>query len=140
MSALKWKDHDTDRSVLRIRRPVCDGELVPFTKTEKARVVGVPQILAEALRQHREAVEAEGVSTEPDDLMFPSCVGTSPRSGRISDALRKACKLAGIRILRATFLGVSHRVNAGVIRHKSRKRPARHPCLTGLNLTLQRQL
>lgn len=98
VSALKWKDYDTARSVLRIRRSVCDGELVPFTKTEKARVVGVPQILAGTLDQHRAALLEKGIDGEDEDLMFPSRVGTPLRSGRISDALRAACETAGIRV------------------------------------------
>ena len=98
VSALKWKDWDTEQSVLRIRRSVCAGKLVPFTKTDKARLVGVPHILADTLAKHRAALRESGVPAGDDDLMFPSRVGTPLRSGRISDALRKACKLAGIRV------------------------------------------
>src|SRR5437016_3974084 len=57
-SALKWEDYDERASVLHIRRTVCERELRPLTKTRKARIVGVPDLLREVLRAHREQLMA----------------------------------------------------------------------------------
>jgi integrase len=95
-SALKWEDYDEERRVLRIRRSVCDRKLRPLTKTGKARVVGVPQVLAGVLRKHRAELVGGQHPGLASGLMFPSQRGTPLSSGRISDELRAACRAAGI--------------------------------------------
>ena len=96
LSALKWEDYEVDAHVLRIRRAVSDGQVRSITKTEKARTVGVPEVLAGILRIHRERLIKEQHSGVSSGLMFPSKRGTPLGSGRISDALRACCEKAGI--------------------------------------------
>ncbi len=95
-SALKWEDYDEGTGVLRIRRAVCERELRPVTKTRKARTVGIPEVLVKILREHRERLVREQHPGLASGLMFPSKAGTPLGAGRISDALRAACKKAGI--------------------------------------------
>ena len=95
-SALKWEDHDREARVLRIRRAVSDRQLRPITKTGKSRIVGVPAVLATVLEAHREQLTKRQHPGLASGLMFPSRKGTPLTSGRISDALREACKAAGI--------------------------------------------
>jgi integrase len=97
LSALKWEDHDEQARVLRIRRTVCERELRPLTKTRKARIVGVPDVLREVLRSHREQLVAAQHPGLTSGLMFPSMRGTPLANSRISDALQEACKRAGIK-------------------------------------------
>jgi integrase len=95
-SALKWDDYEEEASVLRVRRSVCERKLRPLTKTGKARIVGVPQVLADVLRAHRELLVREEHPGLRSGLMFPTLRGTPLSSGRISDELQAACKSAGI--------------------------------------------
>jgi integrase len=97
VSALKWEDHDEKARVLRIRRAVCERKLRPVTKTRKARIVGVPDMLNEVLRSHREQLVATQHPGLASGLMFPSNKGTPLASSRISDALQSACKDAGLK-------------------------------------------
>jgi integrase len=96
-SALKWEDHDEQAHVLHIRRTVCERELRPLTKTRKARIVGVPEVLTEVLRRHRERLVAAQHPGLASGLMFPSMKGTPLANSRISAALQDACKEAGIK-------------------------------------------
>jgi integrase len=96
VSALKWDDHDERVRVLRIRRAVCERELRPLTKTGKARIVGVPDLLREVLRAHREQLVAAQHPGLASGLVFPSIKGTPLASSRMSDTLQDACKQAGI--------------------------------------------
>ncbi|HMI91257.1 MAG TPA: tyrosine-type recombinase/integrase [Polyangiales bacterium] len=97
VSALKWEDHDEDSRVLLIRRAVCDRKLRPLTKTRKARIVGVPEALAEVLSSHRERLVAAEHPGLASGLMFPSMKGTPLANSRIWDALQEACQEAGIK-------------------------------------------
>jgi integrase len=96
-TALKWEDYDEANRVLRIRRAVCERELRSMTKTGKARTVGVPELLVQILRKHRERLVKDQHPGLSSGLMFPSNKGTPLSSGRISDALRAACEKAGIK-------------------------------------------
>lgn len=96
-SALKWEDHDEERHVLKIRRSVCERKLRPLTKTRRARIVGVPEVLARILRKHRETMIEQQHPGLSSGLMFPSKVGTPLANSRICDALKVACTDAGIR-------------------------------------------
>ncbi len=95
-TALKWEDYDEADRVLRIRRAVCERELRSITKTGKARTVGVPELLVQLLRKHRERLVKAQHPGLSSGLIFPSERGTPLSAGRISDALRVACKDAGI--------------------------------------------
>ncbi|HEX7479414.1 MAG TPA: site-specific integrase, partial [Polyangiales bacterium] len=95
-SALKWEDYNEQTRVLQIRRSVCERELRPLTKTRKARIVGVPEILVGVLRRHREELVAEQHKGLSSGLMFPSRKGTPLSGGRISDALVRGRTDAGI--------------------------------------------
>ena len=96
VSALKWEDLDEQARVLKIRRTVCERQLRPLTKTRKARIVGVPEVLISLLRCHLEQLVAEQHRGMASGLMFPSLRGTPLGSGRISDALVRARRDAGI--------------------------------------------
>jgi integrase len=74
-----------------------NGKVVPTTKTNKARVVGVPGFLAARLTDYRARLVAEQHPGLSSGLMFPSRAGKPLASSRISDALRAACKAAGIK-------------------------------------------
>jgi integrase len=95
-SALMWDDFDEAKRVLRIRRSVSRGQLRPTTKTGRARVVGVPAILVEKLKEHRRLLLAEQHKGLSSGLMFPSRAGTPLASKSITLALRRALKDAGI--------------------------------------------
>jgi integrase len=96
-SALKWDDHNERARVLHIRRAVCERALRPLTKTRKARIVGVPDVLREVLRAHREQLVATQHPGLSSGLMFPSNKGTPLANSRMSDALQQACEEAGIK-------------------------------------------
>jgi integrase len=97
VTALKWEDYDEANRILRIRRAVSERELRSVTKTRKARTVGVPEVLVQILRKHRERLVSEQHPGLSSGLMFPSKRGTPLSSGRISDALKTACEEAGIK-------------------------------------------
>ncbi len=97
VSAFRWDDLDRDQQVLFVRRKAVKGKLVPRTKTGVPRIVGVPPVLAKLLREHRRKLTESKHPGLASGLMFPSNVGTPLASSRISDALRAACKTAGIR-------------------------------------------
>lgn len=96
VSALRWEDLDREERVLLIRRKACRGELVPSTKTGKARLVGVPDLLLAELDAHRKWVDEVGPPGSASGLIFFSKVGTPLASARISGALRAAREEAGI--------------------------------------------
>ncbi len=96
VSALMFADLVEEERVLWVRRKVVKGELVPSTKSGKARWVGVPGVLLELLREHRARLVREQHPGLSSGLMFPSRVGTPLGSARISDALAAARARAGI--------------------------------------------
>jgi len=59
--------------------------------------VGLPELLVQLLRKHRDRLVKAQHPGLASGLMFPSNLGTPLSSGRISDALRKACKESGIK-------------------------------------------
>jgi integrase len=59
--------------------------------------VGVPELLRNVLRSHREQLVAAQHPGLTSGLMFPSMRGTPLANSRISDALQEACKRAGIK-------------------------------------------
>ncbi|MCZ7681495.1 MAG: tyrosine-type recombinase/integrase [Sandaracinaceae bacterium] len=73
-----------------------EGQARPRTKTGVPRIVGVPPVLAKLLREHRRKLTESKHPGLASGLIFPSNVGTPLASSRISDALRAACKTAGI--------------------------------------------
>lgn len=97
VTALKWEDHDEQARVLQIRRAVCERRLRPLTKTRKARIVGVPEVLYEVLRSHRAQLVAAQHPGLESGLMFPSMKGTPLANARIWKALQEACEQAGIK-------------------------------------------
>ena len=95
-TALKWDDLDDERGVLWVRRKVQKGKLMPSTKTNRARRVGVPSYLQSRLDVHRRRLVAEQHPGLPSGLMFPSTVGKPIWSARASSVLRGACERAGL--------------------------------------------
>ncbi|MCB9629762.1 MAG: site-specific integrase [Sandaracinaceae bacterium] len=95
-TALKWEDLDGDRGVLWVPRKVQKGQLVPSTKTNRARRVGVPSYLETRLDAFRRRLVAEQHPGLPSGLMFPSSVGKPLWSARASGVLRGACERAGL--------------------------------------------
>lgn len=96
VSALRWVDLDEEERVLHVRRCISSGQIVPRTKTGRARFVGVSEGLLAVLRAHRahlDAVEHPGLES---GLLFPSSAGSPLSSSRISVALRLARLKAGI--------------------------------------------
>ncbi len=87
VAALKWEDLDGDR-VLRVQRTFVNGQLLPLTKTKRARRVGIPEPLLGELERHRAWLEAEKHPGLELGLMFPSTVGKPIWSARISEELR----------------------------------------------------
>lgn len=93
VSALKWCDLDSEKRILVIRRKVQKGRLVPTTKTNRLRRVAVPESLLEMLNDYRKQLSGAQKASE---LMFPSSVGKPIWNSRISEALARARKRAGI--------------------------------------------
>lgn len=97
VSALRWEALDVDARVLHVRRKVVRGEELPTTKTNRARLVGVPRALLDELVAYRAWVEAEKLPGRERGLVFFSNVGTPLGSARISQALREAREAVGLR-------------------------------------------
>ncbi|MCA9611825.1 MAG: site-specific integrase [Sandaracinus sp.] len=97
VSALRWEALDVDARVLHVRRKVVRGEELPTTKTNRARLVGVPLALLDELLAYRAWAEAEALPGRECGLMFFSNVGTPLGSARISHALRDARASVGMR-------------------------------------------
>lgn len=96
VTALAWPDFDEVRLVLTIRRKVVKGRLVPSTKTGRMRRVGVSAPLLRVLEEQRAWLEADEVPGRESGLMFPSSKGTPLANSRFSEAMRDACRGAGI--------------------------------------------
>ncbi|MEZ4251954.1 MAG: hypothetical protein R3B99_27390, partial [Polyangiales bacterium] len=82
VSALRWEALDVDARVLHVRRKVVRGEELPTTKTNRARLVGVPLALLDELLAYRAWAEAEALPGRECGLMFFSNVGTPLGSAR----------------------------------------------------------
>ncbi len=95
-TALRWEDLDEASGILSIHRKVTRGKLKPTTKTNRAREVGVPESVQRELLEYRRWLEETKYAGRACGLMFPSVRGTPLVSARNSDALRAACKRAGI--------------------------------------------
>lgn len=96
VTALRWEDVDHEEGVIWIRRKLVKEKLVPSTKTGKRRVVGAPAFLLEMLNRHREWLDETKHPGRRSALLFPSSRSTPLSRGRVSGALRKARKKAGI--------------------------------------------
>ncbi len=93
VSALYMTDLDFERGVILIRRKVSRRKIVPTTKTNKARTVGLPPILASLFEAQHTRRSDDGY-TGP--LVFPSSVGKPILNSRMSSAMKKARERAGI--------------------------------------------
>jgi integrase len=91
--ALRWKNVDVDRGIIRVRESVYEGHN-STPKTQGAiRDIPFGPALAKALWNHR--VPAR---TSDDSLVFPSCKGTYLRPGNLHKrSLLPACAKAGLR-------------------------------------------
>jgi integrase len=91
--ALRWKNVDVDRGIIRVRESVYEGHN-STPKTQGAiRDIPFGPALAKALWNHR--VRSR---TSDDSLVFPSCKGTYLRSGNLHKrSLLPACVKAGLR-------------------------------------------
>jgi integrase len=85
--ALKWDDVDFKAKTLTVRRTVqrVEGKLVfSDPKTEKSRrTLPLPEVLAEALKQHHQLQKAERLLSkfwQDHNLIFPSSIGTPMES------------------------------------------------------------
>ena len=106
--ALKWSDFQLDRVHPRvmIRRAVLDIErkrIVQDTKTHAIRWVGLDEVTAEFVRQHRaravELAETGGQPLDPDDFVFPKSPGSKeplpPNS--VGQAWSRLCRELGVK-------------------------------------------
>ena len=106
--ALKWSDFQLDRVHPRvmIRRAVLDIErkrIVQDTKTHAIRWVGLDEVTAEVVRQHRaravELTETAGQPLDPDDFVFPNSPGSKeplpPNS--VGQAWSRLCRELGVK-------------------------------------------
>lgn len=85
--ALQWDDVDFKAKTLTVRRTVqrVEGKLVfSDPKTEKSRrTLPLPEVLAEALKQHHQLQKAERLLSkfwQDHNLIFPSSIGTPMES------------------------------------------------------------
>ena len=96
VSALCLEDVDLTAGIITIRRKVVQGgHVVPRTKTDRGRVVGLSAGTVARLESYMARLEREHPS-RGSPLLFPSTAGTPLASGRVSDVLREARARAGI--------------------------------------------
>lgn len=86
--ALRWEDVDHDLGVIHVRRSVSVDEVRDRTKTGVDREVPMPEIVSEAILEHREWLLGRQDGRIETGLVFPSQAGTPRQSG----SLRKACR------------------------------------------------
>lgn len=94
VTALHWEDYSPTERVFTIRRKIQDGKIVTSTKSGRARVVGVPIPLRQALASGLELSRARNLRDA--SLIVPSLHGKPIRGSLISKALRAAAKRAEI--------------------------------------------
>ena len=96
VSALCLEDVDLTAGIITIRRKVVQGgHVVPRTKTDRGRVVGLSAGTVARLESYMARLEREHPS-RGSPLLFPSTVGTPLCSSRVSDVLREARAKAGV--------------------------------------------
>jgi integrase len=98
--ALTWRDFDPVHGIIRIRRSAQDvNGVVTMTETKtdaSRRQVYLPKVAVQALREHRKHANADGGSTEPDDLIFTAPEGGPLRRNNLlsrsfKPLLKRAC-------------------------------------------------
>ncbi|MCT1619302.1 tyrosine-type recombinase/integrase [Janibacter hoylei] len=135
--ALRWQDVDLDRGVMRVRATVQRlgkgvGLVTGSPKTARSRrTLPLPQVLVDALREHRDAQELERKETtswHDAGLVFTTSKGTMIEPRNLNRFLDEAIARAGLRRIRfhdlrhtcASLLlaqGVSPRVVMEVLGH-----------------------
>jgi integrase len=114
LRALRWNEVDLDAGVVAVYRSV---RITDDTKTRKSRrVLGLPQLAVQALREHRKLQAADrlkaGVLWQDHDLVFASSIGTPLDRHNVLREFRKVTKAAGLgngwvpRELRHTFVSL----------------------------------
>lgn len=120
ISALKWEDVDFERCEIHIRRAQWHGH-VDTTKTGSVRTVPLPDILAEALRDHRRRMVERQAPGLAEGWCFPSDVGTLRYSASMRTALRRALRGIGVTRnvtlhgLRRTLNNLARQVSTGEV-------------------------
>jgi integrase len=94
-TALRWDDVDLEEELIRVRRAQWRGKL-DTTKNETRRTVPVVDILAEALREHREAQVRRQAKGLEEGWVFPSSEGTLPFQSVLTKPLRAAAVACGM--------------------------------------------
>lgn len=104
--ALHWEDVEDDHLI--IRRGVSDGEITD-TKTHAERVVYLPPLVSEAIKEHRLDMIARQHRGLSSGLVFPNSQGGVRRQWAIRKPLTTAKEMAGIeqkvtpQVLRRTY-------------------------------------
>lgn len=135
--ALTWDDVDTRGERIWVRRAVWRGQ-IGTTKTEAAREVPLPTMLAEILEAHRLRQIRDQVRGLEDGLVFPSDIGTYRTPSSLQKPLLLASKIAGIeqhvspQVLRRTWntllvsAGVDRIVVRAMLGHSSEEMTERY--------------
>jgi len=106
--ALRIEDIDQERRILRIRRATARGE-INLTKTYEPRDAVVPQLVIDAIREHRKTMMTTDRRGLESNLVFPSNCGTPRTPAGIRAVLQAAARATGIdinvtsQVLRRTF-------------------------------------
>jgi integrase len=72
VSGLKWEDLDGHERMLVTPRKAVKGKLKPSTKTNRARELGVPELIIDELTAVRAWLDATTYPGRESGLMFPS--------------------------------------------------------------------
>ena len=90
LTALEWKDLDTEKGSVRIRRAQV-RKSVAGTKTRKVRTVAVPQVVLDELEELKRQQEADKVPCLSKGLLFPSRTGEYRYPSSIRKTLDNVC-------------------------------------------------
>lgn len=108
--ALRWQDVDLENAVLHVRNNLVQtkqGLILQPPKSEKSvRSIAMPEVLAQVLRRHKEAMAEEG-NYSPERPVFCTRKGTWLLPRNLNRKFYQLCKRAGIsanlHALRHTF-------------------------------------
>ncbi len=118
--ALKWDDVDFGRRVLTINSSVSAGELTETTKTGSAREVAIPNVVVEAIQEHRQQMIREQHRGLASGLLFPSNANTPRTNSSLTKPIRRIVEeteldiIPSPQVLRRTYNTLM--VRAGVDR------------------------
>lgn len=105
---LKWSDVDLDRGTMQVVRGLqrIDGKLVEMeTKTQRSRrTIPLPSIVVDVLREHQKRQEEDRLALAErwptSGYVFTSSVGTPIDPRNCTRLVQKACRDAGVRVVR----------------------------------------